>query len=69
MALTSKSQTWQSIAGSALRATMRLSLLKLNLSLLNSSKNEDVERTFRMIIHANEDDDHLVQSGAVILIT
>ena len=67
MALTSKSQTGQSVAGSALRATMRLRLLKLNLSLLNFSEKEEVERTFR--IHANEDDDHLVQGGAVISIT
>ena len=43
---------------------MRLSLL--NLSLLNLSEKEEVERTFR--INANEDDDNLVQSGAVILI-
>ena len=43
---------------------MRLSLL--NLSLLNLSEKEEVKRTFR--IHANEDDDHLVQGGAVILI-
>ena len=48
-----------------MRATMRLSLL--NLSLLNLSEKEEVERTFR--IHANDDDDHLVQGGAVILIT
>ena len=43
-----------------MRATMRLSLLNL-------SEKGDVERTFR--IHANEDDDHLVHGGAVILIT
>ena len=43
MALTSKSQTGQSVAGSALRATMRLRLL--NLSLLNFSEKEEVERT------------------------
>ena len=48
-----------------MRATMRLSLL--NLSLLNLSEKEEVERTFG--INANEDDDHLVQGGAVILIT
>ena len=54
MALTSKSQTGQSVARSALRATMRLSLL--NLSLLNFSEKEEVERTLK--IHANEDDDH-----------
>ena len=45
---------------------MRLSLLKLNLNLLNVSEKEEVEITFR--IHANEDDDHLVQSRAVIVI-
>ena len=44
---------------------MRLSLI--NLSLLNLSEKEEMERTFR--INANEDDDHLVQGGAVILIT
>ena len=44
---------------------MRLSLL--NLSLLNLSEKEEVQRTLR--IHANEDDDHLVQGGAVMLIT
>ena len=43
---------------------MRLSLL--NLSLLNFSEKEEVERTFR--IHANEDDDHLAQGRTVILI-
>ena len=46
-----------------MRATMRLSLL--NLSPLSLSEKEEVERTFR--IHANEDDDHLVQNRTVKL--
>ena len=51
MALTSKSltQTGQSVAGSALRATMRLRLL--NLSLLNFSEKEKVERTLSQFDH------------------
>ena len=51
-------------------AVSNLSLLilsLLNLSLLNLREKVEVERTFR--IHANEDDDHLVQGGAVNLIT
>ena len=51
MALTSKSQTGQSVAGNALRATMRLRLLKLNLSLLNFSEKEEVERTLSQFDH------------------
>jgi len=49
MALTSKSQTGQSVAGNALRATMRLSLL--NLSLLNFSEKEEVGRTLNQFDH------------------